>query len=117
VALSLTATGTNGESPPRLEQSAAQTWKDAEVALAKLKRLIEAFEEALTLLERNTVWTAEVSKGWSSCLALIARLLHKEGDEVRLLMLSILDERSKKIVGILLSTMDQLPARNRDITL
>jgi hypothetical protein len=96
-----------GEQPLQVEPGVAQAWKDAQTAMDALQSLSNAFEEALTSLQDATKWTAEVSKGWSSCLVVIARVLHKEDDEVKWLMLSLLDEHSRNIVQVLLSTMDR----------
>jgi hypothetical protein len=84
----------------------AQAWEDAHAAMSTLQRLSHAFEEALGSLQLATECSAEASRGYSSCLAVIARLLHKEAEEVRWLTLSLLDDRSRKIVQFLLSTMD-----------
>ena len=99
-----------GESPPTGEAGAARAWKDAEVALARLNSLGDALEEACSALQHGTVRSAEVSQGWSSCLALIGRVLHKEGDDVRSSALSLLDEHSRRIVQVLLKEMDGPPS-------
>jgi hypothetical protein len=103
----VTTEGGSGESPlPAERSSTAQAWKSAEVAMAKLKSLSDAFEEALISLQRGTELTAQASHGWSSCLALIALMLHRETNEARWLALSLLDEHSQRILHVLLSTME-----------
>jgi len=92
--------------------SVAQAWEDAHVAMGRLESLSHAFEEALHSLQLATEWSAETSTAYSSCLAVIARLLHKEAEEVRWLTLSLLDEHSRQIVQSLLGTIDE-PAELR----
>jgi hypothetical protein len=55
----------SGEPPSGVEHSAAEAWRNADVAMTKLKSVSDAFEEALTSLQRGAEWSAEVSNGWS----------------------------------------------------
>ena len=98
-----------GVGPAPVEVDAADVWTTAEAALARLNRHGEALGEACSALQRGTERSAEASEGWSTCLAFIGRVLHKEGDDVRSSALSLLDEHSRKIVRVLLKEMDGLP--------
>src|SRR5262245_2748389 len=112
VVFPVTAREARGEQPLPVEQALAQAWDDAHVAMDRLESLSHAFEEALHSLQLATEWSAETSTAYSSCLAVIARLLHKEAEEVRWLTLSLLDEHSRQIVQSLLGTIDE-PAELR----
>jgi len=92
------------------ERAAAEALRKAEDALVTVKGLSHALEEARTALQRGTEWSAEVLEGWSSCLALLARLLHPEGDEARSSALALLDQHSRLIVELLLNKIDGLPS-------
>jgi hypothetical protein len=73
-----------------------------------VKSLGHALEEARTALQRGTEWSAKVLEGWSSCLALLARLLHPQRDEARSSALALLDQHSRAIVLLLLNKIDGL---------
>jgi hypothetical protein len=98
-----------GNRTPAADLDAAELWEAAQAALARLNRLSEALGEACSELQRRTERSAEASQGWSTCLAFIGRVLHKEGADVRSSALSLLDEHSRKIVRVLLKEMDGLP--------
>src|SRR5262245_35513363 len=95
------------------EHAAVEALRKAEDALVTVKSLSHALEEARTALQRGTEWSAEVLEGWSSCLALLARLLHPQHDDARSSALDLLDQHSRAIVQLLLNKIDGRPSVGR----